>query len=142
MKIILRKDVRGVGRKNDIKEVPDGYARNFLIAKNLAVAATPKAIAAAGDAQKREEALIAKFKADAEKLAKETLYFFVKTGERGEVFGAVSREDIKKALRERGYEEGEVVLPKSLKTLGTETVDVRLGRGVTARVKVMIAPAE
>ncbi|MBI3114386.1 MAG: hypothetical protein HYZ07_00315, partial [Candidatus Harrisonbacteria bacterium] len=47
-----------------------------------------------------------------------------------------------KALRERGYDEGEVVLPKSLKTLGTETVDVRLGRGVTARVKVMIAPAE
>lgn len=142
MKVILLKDIKGIGRRNEVKEVNDGYGRNFLIAKKLAAAATPEMLAKAADVQKSEAAEMRKLKETADRLAKETLFFFVKAGERGAVFGSVTREDVRKALHERGYDNVEVALPKSIKTLGHEIVDLDLGQGVKTTVKIAVAAAE
>lgn len=142
MKVVLLKDIKGIGRRNEVKEVNGGYARNFLIAKKLAAPATPEMLAKKAEDEKHEVATMKKLRETASRLAKETLFFFIKAGERGAVFGSVTKEDVRKALRERGYDNVEVLLPKSIKALGHEIVEVDLGQGVKSTVKIAIAPTE
>ncbi len=141
MKVILLTDVKGVGKKYELKDVPDGYGRNFLIAKNLAAPATSRMMAeknkwdaTTAAAKKKQEAL-------ALNIAQERLLFFLKA-EGNSVFGSVTRDDIKKALGERGYSTAEVELLKAIKALGEYDISVRLGLGVKSKIKVVVTAAE
>ena len=107
MKVILKQDVKKVGKKGEIVEVSDGYARNFLIARGLAVQSTKKSLEILGEQKKEEAALEAQKEADARKAAAElekmTLDFHVKSGAEGKVFGSVSTKQIAEELTKKGY---------------------------------------
>lgn len=138
MKVLLLKDVRKVGKKYEIKEVSDGYARNFLFARKLAVPADEGAMKIKAKAEAGESALISRYKEMAAKLNRETLEFKVRAGEKGGVFGSVTSQQIKKALLEKGYEVAEVVLEKPLRALGEHKVAISFGRGITGEAKVLV----
>lgn len=139
MKIILLQDVRGIGRKREVKEVPDGYARNFLLARGLAAPATSAlqaqsaAMQRAHEAQKVAEAEhVARLKTH---LTQEPLSFALKTDTRGSVFGSVTSDMITQEVRTRAHKtlpagaevRVETVLQRPLKQIGTTEVVVKLG---------------
>jgi large subunit ribosomal protein L9 len=149
MKVILLQDVRGVGHKNDLKEVADGYGRNFLIARGLALAATGAGI------KKVEEMKAKKDKEDHEEeirlgeikrtIESHFIEFRLKSDEHGSVFGSVSKDMILKALREHNWvtkERVDVILDHPLKQIGDHEVVVDLKRGLTAKLKVMVRAEE
>lgn len=142
MRVILLADVRGVGRKNEVKTVADGYGRNFLIARNLAVAADEKGMSVKGAIDAKEEAERARLLAIANKLASLTFNFEVKTGEHKEVFGSISKRDIEEAIRTKGINEGEIILEHPIKSTGEHVVEVNFGKGIQGRLKVVIRSRE
>ncbi len=141
MKVVLLKDVEGTGKKGEIKNVLDGYARNFLFPRRLAVLAT------SSEVKKAETARIKTAAKEAEelehlgslalKLSGETLKFRGKTTESGELFGSVTAKDIAHELLSRGAE-AKVLLEHPLKALGEHEVEVKLGGKVPAKVKIKI----
>lgn len=144
MKVILIKDVKGQGKKGEIKEVKDGYGMNFLIKNGYAVFATQTSIKRLNDENKQkeeyekqlhEEALKAK-----EKIEKETLIFKVKTGENGKVFGSVSPKQITKALQELGYDidKKKIKTEMSLTSLGFHFIEIELYKNIKANIKVQL----
>lgn len=142
MKVIFRQDVKGVGKKDDIKEVKDGYAINFLIKKNLAVVANQENL----DNLKKEQAIRKKNHDKAKKEAMEekakleklVLTFKVKTGEGDRVFGSVSQKQIKEELKNNGYniDKNQIKLQDSLSSLGFHKIEIELYKEVSAIVKV------
>lgn len=142
MRVIFRQDVKGVGKKDEIKEVKDGYAINFLIKKNLAVVANQENL----DNLKKEKAIRkenhdkAKKEAMEEKakLEKLVLTFKVKTGEGDRVFGSVSQKQIKEELKNNGYniDKNQIKLQDSLSSLGFHKIEIELYKEVSAIVKV------
>ncbi len=147
MRVILKREVAGLGRPGDVKDVADGYAQNFLLPRGLAVEATAgelKVLARARDAKRAKED---RAHADAEELAKRlsemTLVFRLKAGERGKTFGSVTNKDIADALRREHKVEVDrtkVHVPEPLRSLGVHTVEVRLLSDVRANVTVAIEP--
>ncbi|MDP3015122.1 MAG: 50S ribosomal protein L9 [bacterium] len=142
MKIILLQDIKGFGKKFDVKNVANGYARNFLIPKGLAKIATDIAVKKletqkAGQEKEEQEAKI-----ELEKIAKnlenQELEFTVKTGEKGEVFGSVSKNDIKTRITANIDKDVEVNLERPIKTLGEHQVEIDLGKGVKIKVNVIV----
>ncbi len=148
MKIILLDKVDKLGNKGDIVEVADGYARNYLIPKKLAVAATPSNLKAWEAEQRLLKSKEEKAKAKAEKIArrinKTTVTIKVKVGEEGKLFGAVSSIDILNALRGKGIEveKGMIRLEEALRQTGTFKVPIKLHPEVEASLKVVVAPEE
>jgi len=138
MKVILLEDVKGVGRKMDVKEVSDGYGRNFLLPKKLVLPATPENLRLKEQLTKAEQETVRRLTELAKKLEDSSLEFRVKAGSKGEIFGSVKAEAIKKSLREQGIGAGEPVLEKPLKTLGEHTVPIDFGRGVKSTVRVIL----
>ncbi|MDO8584763.1 MAG: 50S ribosomal protein L9 [bacterium] len=138
MRVILLKDIRGIGRHNDVKEVADGYARNFLIAKGLASPVTPKAIAEKAAAGRHESAVMQRLTDAAEALGKETLKFALRGDAKGTLFGAVSGEQVEAALRAKGYADAKVTLERPLKHAGEQKVEVHFPRGVKGTVRVVV----
>ncbi len=148
MKVILLSDVKNVGKKGDVKEVSDGYARNFLIRNRLAVEATKGSLnvldkqnqaAADLEAQKVAEAKVLK-----EEIEKLTLVFKVKVGKEGRVFGTVSTKQITEELLKRykiKVEKRKFIDTDNLGTLGYHSVKVELHKGVIATVKVQMIEA-
>ena len=148
MKVILLSDVKNVGKKGDVKEVSDGYARNFLIRNRLAVEATKGSLnvldkqnqaAADLEAQKVADAKVLK-----EEIEKLTLVFKVKVGKEGRVFGTVSTKQITEELLKRykiKVEKRKFVDTDNLATLGYHSVKVELHKGVIATVKVQMIEA-
>ena len=147
MRVILKREVAGLGRPGDVKDVADGYAQNFLMPRGLAIEATAgelKVLARARDAKRAKQD---RAHADAEELAKRlsetTLVFRLKAGEQGKTFGSVTNKDIADALqREHKVEldRTKVHLPEPLKSLGVHSVEVRLLTDVRANVTVAIEP--
>jgi len=147
MRVILKREVAGLGRPGDVKDVADGYAQNFLLPRGLAIEATAgelKVLARARDAKRAKQD---RAHADAEELAKRlsetTLVFRLKAGEQGKTFGSVTNKDIADALqREHKVEldRTKVHLPEPLKSLGVHSVEVRLLTDVRAHVTVAIEP--
>lgn len=145
MKVILLSDIKKVGKKGEIKEVADGYARNFLIRNHLAVEATKGSLnvldqqnqaAAEAEAQK-----VADAKALKEEIEKLTLVFKVKVGKEGRAFGSVSTKQITDELLKRykiKVEKRKFVDTDNLGTLGYHNVKVELHKGVIATVKVQL----
>ena len=132
MKVILLQDVKKQGKKDQIIDVSDGYANNFLIKNGLAVAATETSkqrLAKELDIRKKEEeANIAKCEQIKKEIEKLNIEIKVKTGEQDKVFGTVSSKQIYEELKKRGYEidKKKIVLDHQLNSLGTHNVEIAL----------------
>ncbi len=143
MKVILKADIKGVGRKDEVINASDGYARNFLLPKNLAIEANNdnmaklKAKQNAMQYQKNQEKEEAMKVAD--KLEKILVKVKVKAGENGKIFGGVSAKEIAQEL-EKEYsikvDKKKIDLKETIKTLGTQVVEIKLFEGVIGKVKV------
>ena len=143
MKVVLLADVRGLGKKNEIKNVSDGYAMNFLFPQKLAKKADAGAVNEAAMIQKGEKETEERLKKLARGLGEKTLRFKLKTDERGSVFGSVGKEDILNALRDAGLvtkDRVEIKIPKPMKELGSNEVEVYFKKGIAAKIKVTIQP--
>src|SRR2546426_11437643 len=148
MRVILKTEVRGLGRPGDVKDVADGYARNYLLPKGFAIEATGgelKHLAQEHEAAKAKRSRThAEADALAKRLAEVTLVFKLKAGEQGKTFGSVTAKDVAEALAREAKTEidkTKIVLHEPLKTLGIHTVEVRLLADVRANVTVAIEPA-
>jgi large subunit ribosomal protein L9 len=141
MKIILLKDIKGLGKKLEVKEVKDGYGRNFLVIRGLAEIATPEALQKLEAQKKIREAerqkLVAKLKEEVGKIEALSLNFKMKVGEKGETFGSVNQKDIESELSRHGYKDLKIELEKPIKTLGEHIVQIDLGEGIKAKVKIL-----
>ena len=137
MKVIFLKDVRGQGKKGDIKEVKDGYAQNFLIAKGFAEKLTEESFGRYKREKKAEEKLDGEMRKEAENLRDElkniTLSFKVKTGAGDKVFGSVSPKQIKDELDKKQIE-----LDHSISSLGFHDVKINLYKEVFVKIKVQL----
>jgi len=147
MRVILKREVAGLGRPGDVKDVADGYAQNFLLPRGLAIEATAGELKVLARARDAKRAKADRAHADAEELAKRlsqtTLVFRLKAGEQGKTFGSVTNKDIADALqREHKVEvdRTKVHLPEPLKSLGVHTIEIRLLTDVRANVTVAIEP--
>jgi large subunit ribosomal protein L9 len=138
MQVLLLKDVRGVGRRQELKEVSDGYARNFLIPKGLAIPADEKGRAVKTEHDLNEAVEIGKYQNEARKLEKNVFTFTMKAGKHGEVFGSVTKKDLEGAIAAKGVTGGQVMLEHPLKGTGEHFVDVNFSKGVHAKMRVQI----
>ena len=143
MKVILKADIKGVGKKNEIINASDGYARNFLFPKNLAVEANAenmsKLQAQKEATQFRKDTEKEDAKKVADKLTKIMVKVQVKAGENGKIFGGVSAKDIAENLEKQHnikIDKKKVDLKETIKTLGVHLVDVKLYEGVFGKIKV------
>ena len=145
MKVIFNVDVKGQGKKGEMKEVSDGYARNFLLPKNLASEATTDNINALKLKEKAKANQIAKEKAaameTADKLGGIQVIIKAKAGNGGKLFGAVTSQEISKALKEQHgieVEKNKIVMKDSIKNFGSYTVKAKLGHEISGNVSVMV----
>ena len=142
MKVILLQDVKKQGKKDDIINVSDGYAKNFLIKNKLAVPASTKAKEVLkdqiDDRAKKEEELIAECNQIKDKLLKEKLVFKVKVGEQGRVFGNVSIKQIHKKLQDLGYtfDKKCIHITTPISSLGQTQVEIQLHKKVKFNITV------
>lgn len=145
MKVILKQDIKGVGRKDQIIEAADGYARNFLLPRKLAVPADSGNMnnlqSKKESAQYRKNEDLKESQKVAEELKKITVKIPVKVGENGRLFGAVTSKEIAEALKNDfniEVDKKKVLLQDSIKETGVTIVDIKLNEGVTAKVKVFV----
>ncbi len=142
MKVILLKDVKKQGKKDDIIEVSDGYGLNYLIKNGLAVAATKtstKILSQELDLRKQEEKkLIEEMQAMRDKIIRENITFKVKTGAMDKVFGNISSKQIAEYLNKMGYkvDKKQIQIDSPLDTLGTHNVTVELHKKVRFNIRV------
>ena len=148
MKVILQQDVRGQGKKGQMIEVSDGYARNFLLPRKLAVLATAENVNTMKQQEKARKAQEAAEKAEAEALAKKLEGVMVKVsakaGEGGRLFGAVTAKEISDCLSQQhglNIAKTKLVLDEPIKACGGYSVKAKLGYEVTGTVKVMVVEA-
>lgn len=145
MKVILKADIKGVGKKDQVINASDGYARNFLFPKNLAVEANAENMGklkakqdsnAFKKSQEKEEAMNI-----SEKLSKIILKIKVKAGGNGKIFGGVSTKEIAENL-EKQYQikvdKKKIVLDEAIKNLGMFDIEIKLFEGVVGKVKVNV----
>ncbi len=143
MKVILKEDIKGVGKKNEIINASDGYARNFLFPKNKAVEANAENMSklqAQKDAtQYKKDVEKEEAKKVADKMSKITIKIKVKAGENGKIFGGISSKEIAENLENQHsikVDKKKVELKEPIKTLGVHTVEIKLYDGVIGKVKV------
>lgn len=148
MKVILLQDVKSLGRQGDVKEVAEGYARNFLVPKGLAALATEanlRALAQRKQAvQIREQHEEDEARQIAERLQGLKIAIGAKTGESGRLFGSVTSKDIAEAVQKKTrieLDRKKIDLPEGLKQLGQYEVPIRLHRAVTATITVDVVEA-
>ena len=140
MKIILKEDVRGLGYKDDVVEVKDGYGRNFLIPTGKAVVATPSALKQLAENQRQRQHKLAKIKADAEALAATLqgieLTIGAKVSSTGTVFGSVNAIQIAEALEKLGHniDRKLIALKDAVKEVGKYTATIKLHKEVAVEI--------
>ena len=145
MKVILLQDVRGKGKKGQMLEVSDGYARNFMLPKKIAIEATPDAINTMRMNDKANQERIAREKAEAMetagKLREMTVTVAAKGGGAGRLFGSVTNQEIADALKAATgitLDKRKIVISDPIKNVGTYTVTCKLGYEITAPLTVKI----
>ena len=145
MKVIFNTDVRGQGKKGEMKEVSDGYARNYLMPRGLASPATADAVNALKLKEKATAAQIAKEKAAAEENAKRlsgvVVQISARAGQGGRLFGAVTSQEIAEALREQHgieIEKNKIVQAEPIKQFGSYEVKAKLGYEVSGTINVLV----
>lgn len=142
MKVIFLKDVKGQGQKGEVKEVSDGYAKNFLLRANLAVIATDMSMNRLQNELKTKESEEQKFIEHCEKIKRELenkkVVFKVKTGEKDRVFGSISSKQISSELSDMGYviDKKNIELKDHIASLGTHTVKINLHKEVILNLKI------
>ena len=148
MKVILLQDVKGKGKKGQMIEVSDGYARNFMLPKKLAIEATPDAVNTMRMNDKATAERIAREKAEAlatsKKLREMTVVVTAKGGGNGRLFGAVTTQEIAAALEKQSgikLDKRKIVLGETIKNVGTYTATCKLGYEITAPLTVKIVEA-
>ena len=147
MKVILLQDVKGKGKKGQMLEMSDGYARNFLLPRKLAIEATPDAINTMKMNDKATQERIAREKAEAletsKKLREMTVTVTAKGGGNGRLFGSVTNAEISDALAKQGVklDKRKIVLGETIKNVGTYTATCKLGYEITAPLTVKIVEA-
>ena len=148
MKVILLQDVKGKGKKGQMIEVSDGYARNFMLPKKLAIEATADAINTMRMNDKATQERIANEKAEALALSKQlremTLVVTAKGGGAGRLFGSVTNQEIADALEKKSgikLDKRKIVISDPIKAVGTYTVNCKLGYEITAPLTVKIEEA-
>jgi large subunit ribosomal protein L9 len=143
MKVLLIKDVKGLGKAGEIKNAKDGYARNFLIPKGFAKLATPEVIKEWEEEQKRKEAELKKELARLnelkEKIESTPIVIKHKLGANGQLYGAITNKEVAEALKEKGIEiDKKHIEMKQIKSVGEYEVDVKLGHGIHAKLKLIV----
>ena len=148
MKVILLQDVKGKGKKGQMIEVSDGYARNFMLPKKMAIEATPDAINTMRMNDKATQERIAKEKAEALAVSKQlrelTVTVVAKGGGNGRLFGSVTNAEIADALEKKTgikLDKRKIVISDAIKNVGTYTVTCKLGYEITAPLTVKIEEA-
>lgn len=148
MKVIFNVDVKGQGKKGEMKEVSDGYARNYLLPRKLAGEATADNINTMKLKEKAKAAQIAKEKAEAQENAKRlsevTVTIRAKAGGAGKLFGSVTSQEISDALKEQhgiSIEKNKIVQAEPIKTFGSYTVKAKLGYEISANISVLVIEA-
>jgi large subunit ribosomal protein L9 len=145
MEVILKEDVEKLGQRGDVVKVAEGYGRNFLLPRKLAIEATKGNRAVIEEMKSAAQRRAVRDRADAEGLAKQLeavkLTFLRKTGEHDHLFGSVTSSDIASELEARGFtiDRRKIQLPDSIKNLGEFEVQVKLHRDVTGNVKVIVS---
>jgi large subunit ribosomal protein L9 len=149
MQVVLLKDVKRLGKTGELHEVSDGYARNYLIPRGLAAAATSAARQQAAEhvaAQVRQERVEQEHAAQqATKMENIELVFAAKAGESGRLYGSITKADIAEQLAEKigmDVDRRKIVLDEPIKELGTSTVEVQLHSTVSTTVKVIVEAQE
>ena len=146
MRVILLQDISTLGRKRDIKDVAEGYGRNFLIPRKLAQLATDKAVRALGDAlvrsERRRDSEKKQYEEHVKRLQLMTFPFVLRMGEKGKAFGSVSPAKIREALAQQGIaiDQDWIQLDDSIKTTGEHSVKIKFPFGVEAEVNVIVNP--
>ena len=146
MKLILTQDVKGQGKKDQVINVSDGYARNFLLPKGLAVPADAKSMS---EIKSREESRLHKIETEkaaaketAAKLEKVTVKIIGQAGSDGRLYGSVTAKDIAEALEKQHgivIDKRKLTLSESIKTFGTYNTEVKLYTEITGKVKVTVS---
>ena len=145
MKVIFNQDVRGQGKKGEMKEVSDGYARNYLLPRKLASEATPDMINAFKLKEKANKAQMEREKAQAEENAKRLegiqVTISARAGQGGRLFGAITSQEISDALREQHgieIEKNKIVQSEPIKSFCSFEVKTKLGYEVSGKIRVLV----
>lgn len=146
MKVVLTKRVEGLGLEGDVVTVKDGYARNYLIPKGLALEATEGNIKALEQKKKTYELKVIKKKEEAlrlkELIEKTNLVIKRKTQEEGKIFGSVTSTDIAEALAKKGFQvdRKKILLERPIKALGEYQIPIKLFPQIEARINIVVEP--
>lgn len=145
MRVILLKDVPKVGKKGEIKEVNDGFGKNMLIKKGLAIAATKdaenKVLKVAKEKSEQQKRLETKLKDQKAELERRTFTVKVKIGDKGQIFGGVHEKDIIQAIYQKtkiSLEKAQIEAHKGIKQLGEHVIGIKLGHGISAKTKISL----
>ena len=142
MKVIFIKDLKGQGKKGEIKEVKDGYAKNFLIKNGYAVQETKESLKSLERQNKKEAELDNELRIKAlenkKKLEKEKISFTVKTGKEDKVFGSISVKQIKEALNSYDIDKKQIIIDNPITSLGFHNIKINLYKDVVANIKIEV----
>lgn len=144
MKVIFQKDVKGVAKKGEVKEVSEGYARNFLFPRQLAVEANQSNMntlqAKEKSKQKKDQENLEAAKGLAEKLEKEKIQITARAGEGGRLFGAVTNKQVAEALNKKKYkiDKRKIMMDEPIRSLGVTQVPIKIHPEVTATLHVHV----
>ena len=145
MKVILNSDIKGVGKKNEIINASDGYARNYLFPKKLAVPADTQNMnvlnAKKASEQHKKDLECEEAKKKKEKMKTIVLKITTKAGENGKTFGSITSKEIAETLEKQfkiKVDKKKIMLPEQIKTLGTYVVDIKLYEGVVGKLTVSV----
>ncbi|MCI8546114.1 MAG: 50S ribosomal protein L9 [Clostridia bacterium] len=145
MKVILLADIKGVGKKDEVINASDGYARNFLFPKNLALEANKENMAklkSKNDAKAYQKEMdIKAAKEVAEKINSITMKLEVKAGENGKIFGGVTAKEIAENLKKEykiDIDKKKVLLSETIKTIGVHNIEIKLYEGIIAKLKLNV----
>ena len=149
MKVILLQDVKSLGKKDEIVDVSDGYARNFLLAKKIGVEATSKNLNDLKLKKSHEDKVaaekLAEAKALAEAMKEESVTLTMKVGEGGRTFGSISSKEIAEACKKqlnRDIDKKKIVIKDQIKALGNYIIDIKIHPQVTAQLTVRVVEAK
>jgi len=148
MKVILLENVANLGDMGDTVNVKDGFARNFLIPRNLAIPATARNLKAQQhflqDIEKKRSVEAEKARGLAEKLSSLNLVFTRKAGETGRLFGSVTNMDIAESIAEKGFtiDRKDILLPEPIKNMGEFEISIKLHQEVTPVIRITVLPEE